>query len=57
MKNDILELLQENSKYTASDIATMLGLDIDTVQKSIEEMEKEQIICGYSALINWDKTD
>lgn len=57
MKNDILELLQENSKYTARDIAAMLGLDIEAVQKDIEEMEKEQVICGYSALINWDKTD
>ncbi|MDF2612831.1 MAG: Lrp/AsnC family transcriptional regulator [Clostridia bacterium] len=57
MKNEILELLQENSKYTASDIATMLGLDIEAVQNNIEQMEKEQIICGYSALINWDKTD
>ncbi len=57
MKNEILELLQENSKYTASDIATMLGLDIEAVKKDIEAMEKEQIICGYSALINWDKTD
>ncbi|WP_069997377.1 Lrp/AsnC family transcriptional regulator [Cellulosilyticum sp. I15G10I2] len=57
MKNDILELLQENSKYTASDIATMLGLDIEAVKKDIAEMEKEQIICGYSVLINWDKTD
>ena len=57
MKNEILELLQENSKYTASDIATMLGLDIEAVQNAIIEMEKDQVICGYSALINWDKTD
>lgn len=57
MNNDILELLQENSKYTASDIATMLGLDIEAVQNAIAEMEKAQIICGYSTLINWDKTD
>ncbi|MDF2878581.1 MAG: Lrp/AsnC family transcriptional regulator [Clostridia bacterium] len=57
MKNEILELLQENSKYTASDIATMLGLDIEAVQNAIIEMEKDQVICGYSTLINWDKTD
>jgi len=57
MKNEILELLQENSKYTASDIATMLGMEIETVKNNIEEMEKAQVICGYSALINWDKTD
>ena len=57
MNNEILELLQENSKYTASDIATMLGLDIEAVQSAIEEMEKAQIICGYRTLINWDKTD
>ncbi|PHV71658.1 AsnC family transcriptional regulator [Sporanaerobium hydrogeniformans] len=57
MKNEILKLLQQNSKYTASDIATMLGLEIEAVEKAVAEMEKDQIICGYNTLINWDKTD
>ncbi len=57
MKNEILELLQQNSRYKASDIATMLGLEIEAVEKAVAEMEKDQIICGYNTLINWDKTD
>ncbi len=57
MKNEILELLQQNSRYKASDIATMLGLEIEAVEKAVAEMERDQIICGYNTLINWDKTD
>lgn len=57
MKNEILEILEHNSKYTASDIAVMLGLEIKDVETAIAQMEKDQIICGYNTLINWDKTD
>ena len=35
----------------------MLGTDVNTVAKEIEEMEENKVICGYPTLINWDKTD
>ena len=35
----------------------MLGTDVKTVAKEIEEMEENKVICGYPTLINWDKTD
>ena len=33
----------------------MLGVDEASVMNELETMEQEGIICGYHALINWDK--
>lgn len=55
MRENILELLEKNSRLTSAEIAAMLGLEEQTVADEIKAMEKEKIICGYSTLINWDK--
>lgn len=57
MRKDILELLENDSRISIEQIAVMLGKTIDEVANEIQKMEDEQIICGYSTLINWDKTD
>ncbi|MEG0014159.1 MAG: Lrp/AsnC family transcriptional regulator [Cellulosilyticaceae bacterium] len=57
MKNRILEILDETSKYSPADIAVMLGIQAEEVRLAIEELEKDQVICGYKTLINWDKVD
>ena len=57
MKNEILRLLENNSRLTAADIAVMIGKDEQTVKAAIDEMENKQVICGYNTLINWDHTD
>lgn len=56
-KVEVLRLIQNNSRLSVKDIAVMLGLDEKEVESLIKEMEKEQIICGYNTVINWDKTD
>lgn len=57
MKQDILGLIEKNSKITIPEISVMLGKDEEKIALAIKEMEEEGIICGYSTLINWDKTD
>ena len=57
MKKQILEILEKNSKYTAEEIAIMLGLDAAAVRATIKELEDTQVICGYNTLINWDHLD
>lgn len=57
MRTKILKLLENNSKMDTKDMATMLGLDEAVVINTIQDMEQEQIICGYNTVINWDKTD
>lgn len=54
MKKQILEILEKNSKYTAEEVAVMLGLDAKDVRAAIKKLEDAQVICGYNTLINWD---
>jgi DNA-binding Lrp family transcriptional regulator len=54
---DILALLERNAKLTAGEIAVYLGVAEEEASKEIQEMEKEQIICGYNTLINWERAD
>ena len=56
MREQILILLEKNSRINLKDVAVMLGTDEIFVANEIAQMEKEGIICGYHTLINWDKT-
>ena len=56
-RNDILSLLERNAKLTAQEIAVYLGVPEADVREEITALEKEQIICGYGTLVNWDRTD
>ena len=57
MRNEILKMLENNSRIDLHDLEIMLGTDESMVLEEIEKMENEGIICGYPTLINWDKTD
>lgn len=54
---EILEILEKNSKATAAQIAIMLGKPVEEVEAVIKKYEAENVIVGYSTLINWDKTE
>ena len=55
MENRLLELLQDNCKFTDHELAAMLGVTAEEVRKQIELYERQGVICGYKALINWEK--
>ena len=55
MKTKILELLERNAKISVNDIAEELNAKEADVVKAIGELEADKVICGYSAIINWDK--
>lgn len=57
MRIKILELLDSDAKFSVSDIAAILGEKEEDVEAEIRMLEKEKIICGYTALIDWDRTD
>ncbi|MCM8901441.1 Lrp/AsnC family transcriptional regulator [Caldicoprobacter algeriensis] len=57
MVNEILEILNEDSRRTPEEIAVMLGTDVETVKQKIEELEKNKVIVKYNTIVNWDKTD
>ena len=56
MREKILNLLEKNSKISPADLSKMLGVDEIEVINEIANMEKENIICGYLTLIDWEKT-
>ncbi|NLG88564.1 MAG: Lrp/AsnC family transcriptional regulator [Clostridiaceae bacterium] len=57
MKNELLEILAKNCRLTNSQIAVMLGVEEKEVAEMIKELEENNIILGYPALIDWEKTD
>ena len=57
MKREILEILQENDRVTAGEIAVMLGLPEEEVRAEIAALERNNTIVKYRAMINWEKTE
>ena len=57
MKYEILKLLERNAKHTEEEIATMLDADADDIKKAIKELEKDGLIRGYKAVVDWEKLD
>jgi DNA-binding Lrp family transcriptional regulator len=55
MKYEILKLLARNARYTPEEIATMLNLDKAAVETAIKELEKDGVLRGYKAVVDWDK--
>lgn len=53
---EILEVLEKNSRYTDVEIAKMVGLTVEEVRDAIQKYEEENIIAGYTTLINWENT-
>ncbi|GFZ31711.1 AsnC family transcriptional regulator [Clostridium zeae] len=55
--DEILEILEKNSKYTAEEIAVMTGKPLEEVKQTIKKYEDDSVIVGYTTLINWEKTN
>jgi DNA-binding Lrp family transcriptional regulator len=55
--DELLEILEKNSRFTAEEIALMLNKSADEVREAIKKLEDDSVIAGYNTLINWDKTD
>ncbi len=57
MEQKILQLLYQNAKLTAEDIAVMLGQPAEQVAGVIRDLEARGLIRGYKAVVDWDKLD
>ncbi|NLL64537.1 MAG: Lrp/AsnC family transcriptional regulator [Clostridiaceae bacterium] len=55
-RNAILQLLFSQRRLETSDMARMLDMSEEEVQKEIDQLEKDHVIMGYSAMIDWTKT-
>ena len=55
--SDILNLLERNGRLSPEEIAVSLGQPAEAVREEIERLERGQVVCGYGAFINWERTD
>ena len=57
MQEKILRNIAKNGKLSTEDLAAMLDATPEEIDRELQSMEKQGIICGYPTLINWDKTN
>lgn len=57
MKNDILRLLCDNPRLTDHELAVMLDLPEADVSAVIRSLEREGIIGGYRAIVDWSRVE
>lgn len=56
MREELLSIIERNSRIGIDELAVMLGKSEEAVLEELSSLEKEGIICGYHTLIDWEKT-
>lgn len=56
MREQILSIVEKNSRIDVKELAVRLGADELQVANELKAMEEEGIICGYHTMIDWEKT-
>lgn len=56
MREQILSVIEKNSRIDTSELAIRLGTTEAAIVEEMAAMEKEGVICGYHTMINWEKT-
>ena len=56
MRDELLSILEKDSRIDFNELAILLGTTEEKVLEEISALEIEGIICGYHTLINWEKT-
>ena len=53
----LLQLLEDDCTLTHAQLASMTGMTEEEVTAAVREYEKNNVILGYQALVDWDRTD
>ncbi|SDZ49130.1 DNA-binding transcriptional regulator, Lrp family [Evansella caseinilytica] len=56
-ERELLNLLEKEGRMREEKIAKMLDVSEAEVKKTIERLEHDKIILGYSAIVDWSKVD
>lgn len=56
MREQILSVIEKNSRIDTNELAIRLGTTEAAIVEEMAAMEKEGVICGYHTMINWEKT-
>ena len=54
---ELLELLENDCRLSAEQIAKMIDLAEDETKKMIRKLEEHRVIANYTAQVNWGKVD
>ena len=57
MNVKLLKLLSKNAHYTPQELAVMTEMTEEHVKSESEEMEKNGLIRGYKAVVDWERMD
>ncbi len=55
MLKDILKILENDARVTDKQIATMTGMSVPEINKTVKQAEKDRVILKYKTVVNWDK--
>ena len=55
-REELVEILVENARYSIEDIARMTGRSETAVAADIEALEDEGVVKGYQAVVDWDES-
>ena len=57
MNLKLLKLLSKNARLKDDELAVMIGAEENEVHDNIADMEKEGLIRGYKAVVDWERID
>lgn len=56
MREELLAIIERNSRINLKELAVILGVEEIDVVNEMAALEGEGVICGYHTLIDWEKT-
>ena len=55
--SEVLQILADNARLSVEQIAAMTGKTTAEVAAEIDWLERDGVIKGYKAIVDWDRTD
>ncbi len=53
----VLKLLENDARLTNAQLAVLLGITEQEAAEKVAALEKNGVICGYKAVVDWDRTE
>ena len=57
MREELLRLIETNSRIDIKELSKMLNKSEVDILNELAELQKENVICGYFTLIDWEKVN
>lgn len=52
---ELLKILEDNARVNYEELSERLGVEIETIKRSIKKLEESGVILKYKTIVNWDK--